>query len=82
MSTITLRYYAAAQDAAGREEEEWVLEGETTLSALKEQLVDRYGSPMAQVLKGGSFLIDGKVRRDGGEIGGKLVDVLPPFAGG
>ena len=40
---------------------------------------------MAQVLRAGSFLVNGVVRRDAGELGptGELtVDVLPPFAGG
>jgi ribosomal protein S4E len=37
---------------------------------------------MRKVLRSGAFLVDGTVRRDGGEIRGSLVDVLPPFAGG
>ncbi|MBL3686478.1 MoaD/ThiS family protein [Leucobacter zeae] len=82
MSQITVRYFAAASEAAGRDEEPWTPDGERTLDALRAHLGDRYGEPMRRVLRAGSFLVDGVVRRDGGEIEGVRVDVLPPFAGG
>lgn len=82
MPAIEIRYFAAAAEAAGREQEEWQAAGDATLAALREELVARYGNDMAKVLRSGSFLIDGKVRRDSGPIGGARVDVLPPFAGG
>lgn len=89
MSEITLRYFAAAAEAAGVEEEEWVPSGENasastpvTLLDLRAHLADRYGHDMVRILRGGSFLVDGRVRRDDGPIGGDRVDVLPPFAGG
>lgn len=92
MSQITVRYFAAAAEAAGLEEESWSAE---TLAALRTGLTEKYGEPMAQVLRAGSFLVDGVVRRDDGPIAapvstageptprsGITVDVLPPFAGG
>jgi len=86
MSQITVRYFAAASEAAGRDEELWTPESERTLDALRSHLGERYGEPMRRVLRSGSFLVDGVVRRDGGAIGdgngGARVDVLPPFAGG
>ncbi|WP_152352753.1 MoaD/ThiS family protein [Brachybacterium subflavum] len=82
MSTLSVRYFAAAADAAGTEQEAWDLGGEPTLGALRSQLVERYGDPMRRVLTTGSFLVDGVVRRDDGPVGGDRVDVLPPFAGG
>ncbi|KSU65697.1 MULTISPECIES: MoaD/ThiS family protein [Micrococcaceae] len=83
MSKITIRYFAAAAAAAGCEQESW--ERPPTLAALRSELIDSYGPEMAQVLRAGSFLINGVVRRDAGELGPEenlTVDVLPPFAGG
>ena len=82
MSHITVRYFAAAAEAAGVNEESWESESSSTLASLRQGLTDKYGSEMARVLRGGSFLVDGTVRRDQGTIGGSTVDVLPPFAGG
>ena len=83
MSKITIRYFAAAAAAAGTEQEIW--DRPETLAQLRTQLIDAHGTEMAQVLRAGSFLVNGVVRRDAGELGptGELtVDVLPPFAGG
>lgn len=69
---------------------------EPTLAGLREELSQRYGAAMATVLRAGSFLVDGQVRRDSGAIVEIVdgapspesstrpvtVDVLPPFAGG
>lgn len=82
MEQITVRYFAAAAEAAGSPEERLQLEAPVTLDALRETLAERYGAQMQQVLRTGSFLVDGTVRRDGGEVRGEIVDVLPPFAGG
>ncbi|QIK62514.1 MoaD/ThiS family protein [Leucobacter viscericola] len=88
MAQITVRYFAAAAEAAGREEEPWDLDAADTLESLKGALGERYGEPMRKVLRSGSFLVDGVVRREGAitavgsEIRGITVDVLPPFAGG
>lgn len=82
MTQITVRYFAAAAEAAGIDEEQWDLNAPATLDALGEQLAARYGAAMQRVLRSGSFLVNGVVRRDGGEVRGGTVDVLPPFAGG
>lgn len=74
-----VRYFAAAAEAAGREEE--VLAAET-VGALKALLIGRYGEPMQRVLAAGSFLVNGVVSRDDATPIGERVDVLPPFAGG
>jgi molybdopterin converting factor small subunit len=77
---ITVRYFAAAAEAAGREEE--VLEVEPTAGALRAVLAERYGAPMRRVLEVGSLLVDGVVTRDPQRPVHRTVDVLPPFAGG
>lgn len=82
MSQITVRYFAAAAEAAGVEEELWDSGKDFTLDSLREGLSRKYGNEMTRVLRAGSFLVDGTVRRDSGAIGGAVVDVLPPFAGG
>ncbi len=78
--TVTVRYFAAAAEAAGVESE--VLPMLATVGQLRTMLVERYGDPMARVLASGSFLVDGVVCRDGDRALGARVDVLPPFAGG
>ncbi|MGW9021501.1 MoaD/ThiS family protein [Leucobacter chromiiresistens] len=82
MARITVRYFAAAADAAGLEEEAWELDAPATLAALRAELVEQYGETMHRVIRSGSFLVDGTVRRDDGAITGDVVDVLPAFAGG
>ncbi|MBK0420817.1 MoaD/ThiS family protein [Leucobacter sp. CSA2] len=82
MAEFTVRYFAAAADAAGREEESWPGAAPQSLDALRAALVERFGAPMERVLRTGSFLVDGAVRCDGGAISGERVDVLPAFAGG
>ena len=79
-STVRVRYFAAAAEAAGLEEE--ALPREPTVGALRAMLIDRYGEPMSRVLASGSFLVDGVVSRDDSRTLGDSVDVLPPFAGG
>jgi molybdopterin converting factor small subunit len=81
VAEVLVRYFAAAEEAAGRAEER-ILLAEPTLGALRDELVARYGEPMQRVLRSGSFLVDGVVARDAGRPLGERVDVLPPFAGG
>ncbi|MFT4232245.1 MAG: hypothetical protein QM606_05650 [Leucobacter sp.] len=67
MVRIRVRYFAAAAEAAGLEEE--IVEvGDGTLAGLRALLGERYGAAMQQVLCAGSFLVDGVVRRDGGPL--------------
>jgi len=78
--TVLVRYFAAAAEAAGREQE--LLPAVASVGQLKSVLVERYGDAMARVLASGSFLVDGVVSREDSRSLGTRVDVLPPFAGG
>ncbi|MGO1539169.1 MAG: MoaD/ThiS family protein [Leucobacter sp.] len=82
MAQITVRYFAAAAEAAGVDEERLDFGGVPTLKELRRGLSERHGGAMDRVMATGSFLVDGTVRRDDGELRGDTVDVLPPFAGG
>ena len=82
MSIVTVRYFAAASEAAGREQEELLLDANATIGTLSAELLRRYGDPMGRVLRSGSFLVDGVARREPAHPVGRQVDVLPPFAGG
>lgn len=82
MAIVTVRYFAAATEAAGREQEQITLETDLTLGALRDELLRRYGAAMARVMRSGSFLVDGTVRRELSVPVGETVDILPPFAGG
>ena len=81
MTSVSLRYFAAAAEAAGRADEVWDAPV-ATVGELRAALVARYGAPMERVLETGSFLVDGVVSRDPARAVGARVDVLPPFAGG
>jgi molybdopterin synthase sulfur carrier subunit len=91
MSTVTLRYWAAAKQAAGVAEE--TISAETLAAALEVALSARErnavpgASGLRAVLARSSFLVDGT------PVGGRapetvalreaaVVEVLPPFAGG
>ena len=82
--SVTLRYFAAAADAAGRPEERLDLPAGTTLAGLREQLAGR-GLEMARVVPICSFLVN-SVSTPADTLtplaDGDAVDVLPPFAGG
>lgn len=82
--SVTLRYFAAAADAAGRPEERLDLPAGTTLAGLREQLAGR-GLEMARVVPICSFLVN-SVSTPTDSLtplaDGDAVDVLPPFAGG
>ena len=79
---MQIRYFAAAADAAGCEEEGLVVADEATLGTLMTLLGERYGPEMQKVVTSGSFLIDQVVRRDPHFPLSDRIDVLPPFAGG
>lgn len=85
---VRLRYFAAAAEAAGCEEQDLpeasaVPSGAAlTVGDVRRALIELYGDPMARVLASGSFLVDGVVSRDDARPVGSTVDVLPPFAGG
>ncbi len=82
-ASVTVRYFAAAAEVSGVEEERLPrAEAGATVGELRDLLVDRYGAGMARVVANGSFLVDGVVQRDASAPLGANVDVLPPFAGG
>ena len=84
--TVSVRYFAGAQAAAGTAEEQVTLRAPAGLSALTEELVHRHGEALARVLTAASYIVD-EVATGPGEAARELadgarVDVLPPFAGG
>lgn len=83
-STATVRYFAAAKEAAGLGAEE-VDAG--TLAQVLDAVRARHDARFATVLARCSFVVDGAPvgGRDHGAVTlgpGAVVDVLPPFAGG
>ncbi|WP_432511402.1 MoaD/ThiS family protein [Kineococcus sp. SYSU DK001] len=80
--TLSVRYFAGAAEAAGRETEEVRLPPASTLGDLVAALGTR-GPALARVLAASSFLLDGVSARPEDRLGaGATLDVLPPFAGG
>ncbi len=74
-----VRYFAAAEEAAGTEAEE---RAEKTLGALREALVIDHPA-LVGVLPRCAVLVDGaRVSDDAPLSADATVDVLPPFAGG
>lgn len=79
---VLIRYFAAAADIIGRDEETIIFTGTPSLGDLHEQLLQEYGQRIAQLLSVSAFLVGGELTRDPTHpISGK-VGVLPPFAGG
>lgn len=81
---VTVRFWAAARDAAGRVEEPYP---PGTLASLLAEAGERHGQRLATVLSRSSFLVDSEPvgRRDPAQVdvpAGAVVEVLPPFAGG
>lgn len=75
---ITVRYWAAARQAAGVREER--LEA-TSIEELRALLGGR--PALGRVCSASSYLVDGEQAHEGAELpDGAVVDVLPPFAGG
>jgi sulfur-carrier protein len=86
MATVTMRYWAAAKQAAGVAEE--TISAETLGDALAAALAGRDGAaPLRAVLARSSFLVDGSpvgTRAPHSVLLAEsaVVEVLPPFAGG
>jgi molybdopterin converting factor small subunit len=85
MSTVTLRYWAAAKDAAGVAEE--TIAADTLAGALAGAGARTGRGRLREVFARSSFLIDGQpvgVRpAEAVELAdGAVIEVLPPFAGG
>ncbi|HWS51027.1 MAG TPA: MoaD/ThiS family protein [Microbacterium sp.] len=74
-----VRYFAAAAEAAGRETEE---RGERTLLELRAAVVSQHPA-LAGILPRCAVLVDGVRADDDRPLHeARLIDVLPPFAGG
>jgi sulfur-carrier protein len=87
MATVTLRYWAAAKDAAGVAEQ--TVRADTLAGALALATGMGTGAPgrLQAVLARSSFLVDGNPvgRRATDSVqlaDGSVIEVLPPFAGG
>ena len=78
---VTVRFFAAARDAAG--DSEISMESQSLRSLIDSLSAAR--PPLKTVLSRCSFLVDGLVAKPPYDIAiqeGVTVDVLPPFAGG
>jgi molybdopterin converting factor small subunit len=84
LRTVTVRYFAAAKAAAGRDIETVEVPARATVASLRDILAERHGSEFARVLARCSFLVDEVAARDLQRPlpEAAVVDVLPPFAGG
>jgi len=85
MAIVTMRYWAAAKEAAGVAEQQ--LTADTLAAALSAAAEASAGSQLRAVLDRSSFLIDGNPvgRRAADSVvlaDGNVIEVLPPFAGG
>jgi molybdopterin converting factor small subunit len=80
---VTVRYFAAAQAAAGAESETVTMRPGASLADLVDNLAGR-NARLATVLSRCSYLCDGIAVRDRTSVlrPGDTIDVLPPFAGG
>lgn len=83
---MLIRYFGAAQAAAGVPEERLELHGVALTDVLGEiRALHPDGDPsMARVLERSSFLLNEVALRDRSEPIGRddVLDILPPFAGG
>lgn len=76
---VTVRYWAAAREAAGAETERHT---GRTLGGVLDAAVEAHPA-LATVVKASTFLIDGRsADRSALLEDGATVEVLPPFAGG
>jgi sulfur-carrier protein len=85
MAIVTLRYWAAAKDAAGVSEQR--VTADTLAAALAAVTAPDDRAPLRAVIARSSFLVDGTpVGRRATETvqlrDGNVIEVLPPFAGG
>jgi len=85
MATVTIRYWAAAKEAAAVAEQQ--LSADTLAAALTAAADMNGGVRLRAVIDRSSFLIDGNPvgRRAADSVvlaDGNVIEVLPPFAGG
>ena len=84
LTTVTVRYFAAARAAAGVEIERLDVPAGGTVEDVLVTARARHGSELARVLERCSFLLDEVAVRDPATPlpSTATLDVLPPFAGG
>jgi len=85
MAIVTMRYWAAAKDAAGVPEQQ--VSADTLAAALAQAAETRGAGRLRAVLARSSFLIDGnpvglRAAESVQLSDGNVIEVLPPFAGG
>ena len=85
MAIVTLRYWAAAKDAAGVADEK--IEAATLADALAAAVLAREDLRLRTVMARSSFLIDGqpagkRPHESIALVDDAVIEVLPPFAGG
>lgn len=83
MSEVTIRYWAAAKDAAGVPEE--TVAAATLGEALNVAVANRASDDrLRNVLKRSSFLVNGtRIKAEETPLAdGAVLEILPPFAGG
>jgi molybdopterin converting factor small subunit len=79
VAQVSIRYWAGARAAAGRDEEP--LDADSTGEVV--QTLTARGGELARVVRLSSLLVDGQVVREPLPLtDGQVVEVLPPFAGG
>jgi molybdopterin converting factor small subunit len=84
VTDVTVRFWAAARDAAGRVEEHYPA---GTLAEVIAEASRRHGERLTRILGTASFLVDDDPvgKRDLASVRlepGSVLEVLPPFAGG
>jgi molybdopterin converting factor small subunit len=84
VTSVTVRYFAAARAASGTDAELVETAPYTTVAQLVHLLAEKHGEKLGDVLERCSYLVDGIAASDRAVRlpGGGTVDVLPPFAGG
>lgn len=80
---VTVRFFAAARTAAGAETQELILPTGSTVADVIRELCGQ-SENLGLVLQKCSYLCDGIAVRDRSAVlqGHRVIDVLPPFAGG
>ncbi len=84
LTTVTVRFFAAARSAAGATEEKVAVGEPATVGDVLRAVVDVHGRRLEEVLRRCSYLL-GETAVHGLETpitNGQILDVLPPFAGG
>jgi molybdopterin converting factor small subunit len=84
LTTVTVRYFAAARAAAGTPQEALDLDRPVRVADVLEAAGRRHGPRLLAVLARCSYLLDEVAVRDVAApvADGATLDVLPPFAGG